>query len=208
MIRALTLAFLVLGVPAVASEPEEPASADAGEPDAAAKAEYVRLSQDIAALAEKSHWEGVDRSYRKALATGVPLSFDDHMAGASAALALGDIAGARARFQAARVLHDDDPDVIESLWALDTAFAPVVVKATAGAVLSIATMPFQPDQARAVEYAAAQVLELGTFDGLLPAGSYEVAGKGFVVAIREIGAEPLVVDVTPEADSKKPRKRP
>lgn len=207
MRRILPLLALLLTGPLRAAEADEPASADATEPDAAARAEYVRLSQEIASLADKSHWEGVDRAYRKALATGVPLSFADQMAGASAALALGDVGSARDRFQAARDIHDDDPDVIESLWALDTAFTPVVVKAAVGAVLAIAAMPFQPDQARAIEFAARQVRETGAFAGYLPAGAYSVAGVEFAVAIREIDAPPLVVDATVDGAPKKRRKR-
>jgi hypothetical protein len=181
------------------------ASADAGEPDAAAKAEYVRLSQEIASLAEKSHWEGVDRAYRKASATGIPLSFADHMAGASASLALGDVAAARDRLQGARALHDDDPDVIESLWALDTAFARVVLTAETGTALTVAAVPFQSDQARAIAFAAEKVAETGRFEGYLPAGRYTLGSVPFEVAVAESGAEPVVVEAGPAPE--KPRKR-
>ena len=196
LLLALTLLF---AAPAVAQDASDAVA------DGTAQAEYVRLSHEMQRLAQKGHWEGVERAYLGARATGVDLSFLDHMSGVQAALARGDVASGRTRLLAARVLRDDDPEVIESLWSIDTAFARVALKADPGATLSIAAMPFDPQQSRAITYAQAAVQESGAFVGLLPEGVYTLAGTSFVIEVHEIGAEPTTLD-TRTQKAKKRRK--
>ena len=61
---------------------------------AEAKAEHVRLSEDMRRLAKRAHWRGVDRSYRSMeglLKKDVVLRYDDHFLGAQAARELGNV---------------------------------------------------------------------------------------------------------------------
>lgn len=183
--------------PAASAESAEDTDGDtsAEQPDANDKAEYVRLSQEIRRLVERDHWQGVEHAYVKAMATGVPLSFGDHMAGYSAALNRGDVATARERLLAAKALDEMNEEVIEGLWGIDTAFAPVDLKADPGSELAIDTMPFNPQHAEAVRYAQGQLAETGVFEGYLPAGEYTLGSESFTLEVRDINARPVEVDV-------------
>ncbi len=180
----------------IETAPDEPEEIPDTSPEAAARAEYVRLSSEMKRRAAKDHWDGVEHAYNAALATGSPLSFDDHMFGVNAALSRGDIATARTRLLDAKALRDGDPTVIETLWSIDTAYAAVRLRAAPESTLDIAAMPFNPQQAKAVGFARSELAKTGAFEGYLPAGEYTLVNAPFVVIIREIGAEPLVVEAT------------
>jgi len=168
-----------------------PLRATAGEADVA-QAEYHRLSSEIRSLAKRDHWVGVDHAYVEALATGVSLAFGDHMAGASAAMAIGDVGAARERLLAAKDV-EVQREVIETLWSIDTHFAEVDLTAERGAELCIEEMPFNPQQANAVEFAQERIRETGVFHGFLPPGRYTLAGTSFTVEVVGVGGRPLEV---------------
>jgi len=169
-----------------------PLRATAGEPDFS-QAEYHRLSSEIRSLAKRSHWMGVDHAYVQAMATGAALAFGDHMAGASAALAIGDVGSARERLMAAKDV-EVERGVIETLWSIDTHFAEVHLTADRGADLRIEEMPFNPQQANAIGYAQERVRDTGEFRGYLPAGSYTLAGASFAVQVTGVGGVPVMVN--------------
>jgi hypothetical protein len=188
-------------VPAPAAP--EPAPAPAS--DSQADAEYVRLSFEMHDLAKKGAWDGVERAYNKALATGHALSFDEHMFGAQAALARGDVADGRRRLLEAKALKDSDKQVIETLWNLDTTYAAVHLTAEPGSTLQIAARPFDPQQATAVGYATHALHETGTFSGYLPAGHYTLEQTSFDVAVKELGAKPIEIDARTPKERRKDR---
>jgi len=174
----LLVSTLALSGPsALAADPLE-APVDA-RPD---QGEYSRLTQELESLAERNAWSGAARTYEKLVATGVPPSYQDLLYGAHAAQAVGNIGAVRARLLRAKEIREDK-DVIESLWALDEAFASVDLQCDPqmGWVLSSATRPFEPDQVRAIEFAIEQIATTCHFDGYLPAGTYEFCGRPFDV---------------------------
>ena len=61
----------------------------------------IVAEEDLERLVKKNAWAGVERTFVKCLATGVELDFEDWVAGAHAARALGDITSARERLMAA-----------------------------------------------------------------------------------------------------------
>lgn len=157
-----------------------PSVAEGSEPPSAAvnQAEYVRLQQELEKLAARNAWSGVERTYRKLVATGVAPSFKDHVAGAYAARALGDMSAARARLSAANALQEDK-QVLEWLWDIDTRYGRVYLACDGGkhsVELAAEAMPFNPDLRRSVEFAIEKIAETCEFDGLLPHGQYTFGG--------------------------------
>jgi hypothetical protein len=136
------------------------------------QAEYYRLSEELERLTQRGAWAGVERTFRACLQTGVSLSFDDYLGGAYSARFIGDVSATRDRLMAANEIREDK-DTLDWIWDIDSNYGLVFVAGDVGTVeLTPASMPFNPDQARAVTYAIEQVSETGQFEGLLPKGKY------------------------------------
>lgn len=152
----------------------------------AAKAEYVRLSQELEKLASRNAWAGVERTYNALVETQMPPTFADHIAGAHAARALGNIAGSRTRLMAANEIREER-EVLDWLWDIDANYGKVFLACGGGKEqvdLAIATMPFDPGQQRAVQFAMTQIGEQCLFDGYLPKGDYTFGPSGVAVVPR------------------------
>ena len=159
------------------------------------RGEYQRLSQELEKLSSRNAWAGVERTYVALLETGVTPSFEDYIAGAHSARALGDVAGSRARLIAANAVKEDR-NVVDWLWDIDSHYSRVLLACDIGRVtLDAVEMPFDPNQRKAVEYAQALIVEKGMFDGYLPQGRY-LFGKetepGGAQKDRELVVEPQV----------------
>ena len=103
-----------------------------------------------------------------------PLTRDDHKHGAHAAQALGKMAEARARLQLANQFGED-AEIMDWLWDIDSNYGRVFLAGDLETIeLRCLKMPFNPIQAKAVQYAVRQVAETGVFEGLLPQGEYEI----------------------------------
>lgn len=153
----------------------EPPVAEAGDVSVSAdRGEYQRLTEEVARLAAKNAWSGVERTFLALQATGFPLSFEDWVAGAQSARTLGDARATRERLEAAKTLREDR-SVIDWLWNLDTQFGKVSLACDPGSYITLIPKqtPFDPDQMRAIEHARAEIHDRCFFDGLLPAGQYE-----------------------------------
>ena len=171
--------------------------------DTAAQAEYIRLSQELEKLATRNAWPGVVRTYDLLIATRVQPKFEDHLIGAHGARAIGDITSARQRLLLANDLREER-EVIDWLWEIDSTFGQVYLACDLGkGELKAEAIPFDPDQAHAVEFAAAKVLEGGLFEGYLPAGTYYFADYEVKVQPRIQGTR---IDLR-TADSGKPPKK-
>ncbi len=144
------------------------------------RAEYIRLAGEIRNLADRQAWSGVERAYQAALLTQHPLAFRDHVAGAHAAAASGDVSAVRTRLHDAHQL-EEDREIIEWLWNIDTDYGKVALTADVGIELVATEMSFDPARARAVAYAAEKLAETGTYQGLLPSGAYQVGDVVFFV---------------------------
>lgn len=199
----LWFACLLFGSQALASDGTDPSDGTAAAAtDTAAQAEYIRLSQELEKLATRNAWPGVVRTYDALIATGVAPKFEDHLIGAHGARAIGDITSARQRLLLANELREER-EVIDWLWEIDSTYGQVYLACDAGkGQLQAEAMPFDPDQAHAVEFAAAKVLENGVFEGYLPQGKYFFANVEVKVQPRIQGTR---IDLR-TADSGKPPK--
>ncbi len=171
-------------------------------------AEYARLHQELESLAERNAWAGAARTYDKLVATGVPPAYDDLLYGAHAAQAIGNVGAVRERLLAAKELQEEK-EVIESLWALDAAYAAVDLRCDPGVgwELTSTARPFEPDQVRAIEFAIGRVAADCAFAGYLPAGSYEFCGHPFDVhpGVHTVGMDLRGLPV-PKKQGKKAKK--
>lgn len=136
-------------------------------------AEYERIGEEMKTLAARNAWDGVERSYESLLQTGIPLTAEQHYYGAQAAAKAGDVAKSRERAMKALEVEDDQT-YHEWIHRIDQNYGPVSLMGDPGKVtLSIDKMPFEPYQAAAVKFAEQKVSQTGSFEGLLPAGTYK-----------------------------------
>ena len=204
----LFLALLLVPIlPANSAEPEF-AQVDASA-DEIASSEYRRLAEEMDRLAKRNAWAGGGRTYQKMLETGVTPDFDDLKTAAHAAQARGDIGEARTRLARASTIREEK-EVLDWLWAIDSNYGPVLLAGNPGEVaLAPKVMPFDPVQARAVQFAVAQVAETGTFEGLLPKGDYTFGdsdGKGQSMEI-DVGSSMRKVDLRNDGGVRKSERK-
>lgn len=179
-----------------------------GDNEDAARAEVQRLAEEMSLLAAKNTWSGVDRSYRKIESLGgdafafAPNPANLHFLGAQAARNLGDIRRYKSLAQRAKTAliasgsATDDPQlqgVDDELTAIDKTYGAVSIAPRSkrpgkgkegepfGPELISVVMPFAGDQRASIEHARAQILESGSFSGLLPAGAYTLGDQTFTV---------------------------
>ncbi len=187
------------------AEPVDAADAELLTPEAR-QAEYNRLAEEIQRLARRNAWAGVERYYAQLEATGVPIEFDELVTGAHAARALGDARHMRERLDTAKDLRESR-DVIEWLAQIDADFGAVTLLCDPEwkhrPALSTEAMPFDPNLARAVQFAIKQVADSCTFEGLLPAGAYRFGDHAFQVKPR---VESVYIDTRGEPPPR-PKKR-
>ncbi len=149
------------------------------------EAEYQRLSGEQTRLAERNVWSGVERSYQSLLKTRCELRPEQHVLAAEAARMLGK---ALERTERLALAYESgaDPDVQRQLDAVTESFGRVVITGDPRRPpeLRRETMPFAPDQQRAIAWARDVLAETGAFDGLLPTGEYTVSDVSFVVEAR------------------------
>jgi len=142
------------------------------ETESSKRAEYVRLANEMARLASRNAWTGVERLYLTISELGMEMAFEDYVSGAHAARAFGNITAVKARLSEATAVREED-EITDWLFEIDGSYGRVFISGDKGKVeLSIEKLPFNPDQRKAIEYAKLRVEETGTYDGLLPAGDY------------------------------------
>lgn len=139
------------------------------------RAEFVRLEREIRKLSSRSAWVGVERAFEELVATGLAVQFEDYVAGAHSARALGHVHASRERLLAANAIREDRA-VIDWLFEIDSSYGLVALDGDPGVELVEEALPFETDQARAVQYAKEQVKEKNAFHGYLPPGRYTFAG--------------------------------
>ena len=156
-----------------------------GATDGIEQGEYQRLVEEMLMLVDRNAWAGVERTFVAMEALGERLSFRDWLHGAKAARARGDMGAVRARLIAANGIREDR-EVLEWLWDVDARFAAVRIQCDLGAwwLLESDQAPFDPDLARAIEFAKGEVAQRCDFDGLLPFGTYRIGEAAIAVAPR------------------------
>lgn len=198
----LLLLAALAHAPAVANEASDPQTPPSVEPD---RAEYVRLGRELEQLAARNAWSGVERTYRKLGLTGIPLRFEQHVTGAQAARALGNMRAARRRLDAAHALREDK-QVVEWMWEIDSRYGRVTLACEPGKhriELEAEGSHFHPDMQRAVEFAARRISERCAFDGLLPHGSYVFGKHAFKVE----GVQAVTIDLRHMAPDERPNRK-
>lgn len=156
-------------------------------------AERLRLSDEAKKLAQRNAWSGVERTYEAMQKTRCELNFDEHFLGAQAARTLGKVFEMYERLTAAREI-DPQQEIVDSLNAIETTYGRVHIKGDARRrpELNRPSMPFAPDQRKAIEWAKEVVAGTGSFRGMLPQGEYTVGDRTFTV---EAGADWQVLEV-------------
>lgn len=179
--RAACLFLLLIGGSAVAQSSDESAETEI------VKGEFHRLSQELQSLAHRGAWVGAQRTFLRLLSTGLSPGFEDWVAGAAAARALGDMKSAKSRLYEASKLRDDRT-VADGLWELRQNYADVtllcssrLLKKKTPPSLHVEAVPFDPVQAAAITYAKNELAEDCSFDGLLPRGTYTFMERTFTV---------------------------
>lgn len=185
-----------------------PAVAWAGERE---DAEHTRLSEEMARLASRNAWRGVEGAYEKMLdleKKGVTLSFQDHYLAAQAASNLGDITQTYERAIRARDAADNTEDQLQAgSWVRDikSSYGPVILrvppKYAAAVTFEIGTMPFNPEHRAVYQAARAALLAGESYQGLLPLGTYTFGEESFEIAANSDFDQPIrVVFGTEEAE--------
>ena len=156
------------------------------------QAEHTRLSEEMARLAARNAWRGVESSYLKMLELqrkGVVLRFEDLFTGAQAASNLGNITSTYRR--ASRALDAaSSPEERQQARAwvdeIEASYGPVDLRIPGRhaepILFEIASMPFDPQQRAAYQNTRAQILEGESYQGLLPVGEYTFGSTTFTVA--------------------------
>ncbi len=196
----MTRTFLLL---IIGFSPLFVASAHAGEVE---RAEHTRISEEMRKLAQRNAWTAVEAQYQKleALeAKGEVLTFAENKLGAESARAIGNITACRVRLQKAAKI-DGNAEIISWLEDIDKSYGPVKITFDpdfAGErLLTPAVPPFAPDQRAAIGWVATYVAEGNNFEGILPAGEYDVSGVKINVAV---GGPQALADVQPAAGTKR-----
>lgn len=143
--------------------------------DAEQVAEARRLESAIVSLAERNAWSGVEDKYRELSALGIPVSARAHRNGAAAARTLGDATAWRSRLLAA--IQAGDEDALDELEGVETAYGRVLILAAGPITLDPA--PFSPEPRAAAAFASDSLKAKGSFDGLIPVGTYAWSGPAF-----------------------------
>lgn len=156
------------------------AGAQAGERE---QAEAERLIDEINTFAERQAWRGVERSYEELLAMpDVEVPAAVHLTAAQAARSTGDIQGCLDRLlRAQRIERTDELDAWINEINENYGRVELLTVPPRPVELRVGAMPFAPDQRQAVELAIRLLAEEGVFVGMLPVGSYELAGRIFEV---------------------------
>jgi hypothetical protein len=137
------------------------------------QAEYVRLSEEMYRAAKRNNWVAAERLYGKLDEMGMPHTFAVMVSGAHAARFRGDMTTARARLQQAAKI-EESKEVMAWLWDIQNDYGPVKLAADlpANYRLECVSMPFEPEQRKAVEFAQQEILEKSYFEGILPRTEY------------------------------------
>ena len=166
---------------------------------AEAKAEHVRLSEDMRRLAKRAHWRGVDRSYRSMeglTRKDVVLGYDDHFLGAQAARELGNVTLVYRRLVKAKAVNATADvtnwigDILRQYGEVDL-IIPDRYKGETN--LAVAVMPLQPDQRSTIGMAQQRIQEGRSYNGLLPGGQYTFGPHTFSVTP---GGDTIVLEVS------------
>lgn len=176
------------------------------------EAEHTRLAEEMRRLAGRNAWRGVEANYYQMLELakkGVVLTYDDHLFGAQAARDAGKITQVYERLERAKNV-DPTKEVLDWMTDIDASYGRVELvrdeRFVGDSTLTVAELPFAPDQRSAIGTAQSEAVQTGGYVGLLPFGKYGYGGQEFEVkpggAVVKITLAPAV------ASTKKGEKGP
>ncbi len=202
--RLFLLLLLVIGVAWSGGDDDEALPPD----PVLIAAEHERLSGDMEQLAARQAWSGLEQKFVELEALGVEPSYQDLVNGAYAARAMGDASAVYDRLRRGAPRRPPPPapppgaaaggaaapprgppgggpsqEVTGWMASIDTSYGRVVLTTAPPrpVVLVPAVVPFAPDRRAAVDFAVARLGEVGRFEGLLPAGTYDLCGTELIV---------------------------
>ena len=135
-----------------------------------------------------------------------------YLLGAESSRNLGDVAAMKTRLTNA--LAQEETDKIRQWYdSIDSTYAPITIKVSKKLEtvpeLTIAMMPFLPDQQLALAFAQQMIQDNRKFQGYLPFGDYQMGETSFSVSQGDSGAVVVVkpagaTDAVAEAEGSKP----
>jgi hypothetical protein len=152
-----------------------------------AKAELSRLDDELNHLARDNAWGGVERTYvsmlQVAAKAGMELTHEEHVLGAQAAEARGDVRATWERLRKAQAVAPDEPTQ-EWIARLEVTHGMVSIRVSPlvrGPVTLEVLDPPDPDALKTIEAARAELSDRRRFDGLLPLGRYRIGSLKFEI---------------------------
>ena len=166
----------------------------------AEQAEMARILEDMKQFREKANWASVEKRYQQLsdFSKGEP-TVEMYLLGAEASRNLGNVSEMKIRLTKALAIEETDRirqwyDSIEATYSLVT--IKISKKFETIPELTIAMVPFLPDQQLALAFAQQMIQENRKFEGYVPFGDYTIAGSSFTVSQGDTG---IVVVVKPDA---------
>ena len=168
----------------------------------AEQAEMARILEDMKQFRENSNWVAVEKRYQQLsdFSKAEP-TVEMYLLGAEASRNLGDVSEMKNRLVKALAIEETDRirqwhDSIDATYALVT--IKVSKKFETVPELTIAMMPFLPDQQLALAFAKQTIQDNRKFQGYVPFGDYTIGSTSFTVSQDATG---IVVVVKPDASS-------
>ncbi len=176
-----------------------------------AQAEVQRLDQEMAHLAQRAIWKGVDRKYRQLMELkGAKVPGRLHLLGAQAARQLGDLGAAHERAQRALEADPSDGETVEeaSRWLADFLVNYGEVRIVLApdftgrpTITSIDGFGFDPRLRQVLASAEAELASTRRYEGFIPLGRYRIGSTRFDIfggPRVDVVAEPAPADVAGE----------
>jgi hypothetical protein len=186
-VLATMLGLLVLGA---AATPEQ-------------EGRFRQLNQEMAKLAVRNQWKGVERAWDEASTLGIPIPPDMLEMAADAARHQGDAWSAYQRLVAWLRATPENPVALGQLAIYREKYGRLTVHRIDDSPIALVSEdhPFDPDERAAIDFAATTLHDTGGFDGMLPLGVYTI---GPYPATIGAGLEPVIVQRV-EGDGDKKR---
>jgi hypothetical protein len=159
------------------------------------EARAVQLESEMSQLAARNAWAGVEKAYLERVSLGGELPPDVRQLGADSARALGDPWTSYQRLLPVIAAQPDNEVAHRQMAELRERYGRVTVRRVelTPIELSVAVVPFLPDERSCVDFAIGVLHETGGFDGLLPLGGYRLGDHAFTVIA---GLDPVIVQRT------------
>jgi hypothetical protein len=150
------------------------------------QAEMARILEDMKQFREKANWTAVEKRYQQLLNfSKAEPTLEMYLLGAEASRNLGDVTAMKTRLTKALAIEETDK-IRQWHDSIAATYAPVTIKLSKKLEtvpeLTIAMMPFLPDQQLALVFAQQMIQDNRKFKGYLPFGDYTMGETSFSVS--------------------------